>query len=277
MSAAWIVFSDLDETLLDRRTYSFEAARPALEELRRRGIPLILCTSKTAGETLHFQKRLGITDPFIVEGGGGVYVPRAAFGALPVAFVERGAYHLLPLSAGTERVLEGYRRLKQFTERSILGFSEQSAEEVGRDTGLPLELARLAKEREFDEPFRFLRREAEFAPRLPGEAARQGLRVSRGGRYWHVHGDTDKGRAVRLVADLYRRFGREVRTVGLGDSAMDRPMLEAVDVPFAVARRDGTHDPALVDGLAGVRRVPAAGPEGWRLAAADIFNLSGTP
>ena len=34
-----IVFTDLDGTLLDGKTYSWESARPALEQLRCRGIP----------------------------------------------------------------------------------------------------------------------------------------------------------------------------------------------------------------------------------------------
>ncbi len=47
-----IVFSDLDGTLLDHHTYSFQEATEALDALRKRAIPLILCTSKTRSELL---------------------------------------------------------------------------------------------------------------------------------------------------------------------------------------------------------------------------------
>ena len=45
-----VIFSDLDGTLLDHQTYSPAPARPALEALRARAIPLVLCTSKTRAE-----------------------------------------------------------------------------------------------------------------------------------------------------------------------------------------------------------------------------------
>ncbi len=48
--ASFIVFSELDGTLLDAKTYRFDAARPTLELLRTRGIPLVLCSSKTRRE-----------------------------------------------------------------------------------------------------------------------------------------------------------------------------------------------------------------------------------
>jgi mannosyl-3-phosphoglycerate phosphatase len=45
MTPPFIVFSDLDGCLLDRRTYSAEAARPAVEALADAGVPLVLCSS----------------------------------------------------------------------------------------------------------------------------------------------------------------------------------------------------------------------------------------
>jgi len=45
-----VFFSDLDGTLLDARTYSFDAALPALGILRARRVPLVVCSSKTRTE-----------------------------------------------------------------------------------------------------------------------------------------------------------------------------------------------------------------------------------
>src|SRR5687768_8132133 len=71
-----LVFTDLDGTLLDHDTYSWEAARPALSRLRHLGIPLVLCSSKTAAELRPIAKRLGLQTPLIVENGGGIRLPR---------------------------------------------------------------------------------------------------------------------------------------------------------------------------------------------------------
>ena len=45
-----LVFTDLDGTLLDHETYSFELALPAIDVLKEKNIPLIFCTSKTRAE-----------------------------------------------------------------------------------------------------------------------------------------------------------------------------------------------------------------------------------
>ena len=77
--APFIVFSDLDGTLLDGDDYSHDQALPALRLLRRRNIPLVLCTSKTRAEVEFHRRRLANRDPFVVENGGAVYVPEGYF------------------------------------------------------------------------------------------------------------------------------------------------------------------------------------------------------
>jgi mannosyl-3-phosphoglycerate phosphatase len=65
-----LIFTDLDGTLLDS-SYSFNDALPALDLIRERAIPLIICSSKTRAEIEHYRKRLDNRHPFISENGGG--------------------------------------------------------------------------------------------------------------------------------------------------------------------------------------------------------------
>ncbi len=53
-----IVFSDLDGTLLDHRTYDYTPALPALASLQEKQIPLVFCTSKTAAEIMPFRTEI---------------------------------------------------------------------------------------------------------------------------------------------------------------------------------------------------------------------------
>jgi predicted mannosyl-3-phosphoglycerate phosphatase (HAD superfamily) len=94
-----------------------------------------------------------------------------------------------------------------------------------------------------------------------------------GGRFHHLVGSSDKGKAVQTLTELYRRDRGPVRTVGLGDSPNDEPMLRAVDVPVLIRRPDGR----ICDGLdlPGLVISPYSGPEGWREAVLGL--LSGTP
>src|SRR5262245_16745201 len=70
-----LVFTDLDGCLLDEHTYSWERARPALEALRARGVPLLLCSSKTRSEMEALARELGLAWPYVVENGGAFVIP----------------------------------------------------------------------------------------------------------------------------------------------------------------------------------------------------------
>ena len=78
-SRRMIIITDLDGTLLHHRTYSFEEAKPALDLVRRQGIPLVICSSKTRAEIEVYRKRLDNNHPFISENGGGIYIPAGYF------------------------------------------------------------------------------------------------------------------------------------------------------------------------------------------------------
>jgi mannosyl-3-phosphoglycerate phosphatase len=246
----WAVVSDLDETLLTRDACEWEEARPALEELRRRRIPLVFCTSKTREETAWFQDRMGVRGPCIVENGGGIYWDS----------------NRVALGTSYDSILAGLVRLKASFPR-IRGFSDMSPEEISALTGLALELAERAKRREFDEPITVPADQAEvIAASGPNFVKSLGLKISRGGRFFHIHGDNDKGRAVR---ELKRLLGGP-RIMALGDSPQDLPMLQVADVAVAVQKSDGRFEPALLQ-IPGIRRTGPA-PGGWSRAVLEFLS-----
>src|SRR4030067_2555538 len=108
-----LVFTDLDGTLLDHRTYSFEPARPALRLLRESAVPLIICTSKTRAEVEEIRASLGNPEPFVVENGGGVFVPEGYFSiALEAARTDSG-YLIVEMGASYSRILRVFSRMKK--------------------------------------------------------------------------------------------------------------------------------------------------------------------
>ena len=74
MNNFWIS-SDLDGTLLDHTTYSYQAALPALALCQSLGIPIVLNTSKTVAETLAIHTALDLTAPMVVENGSALVFP----------------------------------------------------------------------------------------------------------------------------------------------------------------------------------------------------------
>lgn len=76
MSAQWVIFTDLDGTLLEREGYSYTPALPALNLIAKHNIPLILNSSKTVAEILSLRTELGNRHPFVVENGAALFSPR---------------------------------------------------------------------------------------------------------------------------------------------------------------------------------------------------------
>lgn len=259
-----MIFTDLDGTLLDHDTYDWTPARPALDALAAREVPVVLCSSKTRAEMRALAQAMGLQAPLIVENGGGVWLPPSWSLPLPddAAAVDTGWVVALGAPAGQLR--PALRQLAERARVTLRGFGEMDAHEVAARTGLPLDTATLAMQREFSEPF-----VAEHAPAMEvlDAAARDlGLRVTRGGRFFHLIGPSDKGHAVRVVS---RWLGTRTvgRTLGFGDAPNDLPLLQAVDTPVIVPRPDHTPHPDLVAALPDAIIAPAPGPRGWNAVA----------
>ncbi|EEH9628920.1 HAD-IIB family hydrolase, partial [Salmonella enterica] len=65
-----LIFTDLDGTLLNSHTFEWQPAAPWLTRLHESGVPVILCSSKTAAEMLQLQTTLNLQGlPLIAENG----------------------------------------------------------------------------------------------------------------------------------------------------------------------------------------------------------------
>jgi len=148
------------------------------------------------------------------------------------------------------------------------GFGDMSAEEVARVTGLDIESAKLAKQREYDETVKF-DVTGEEVNRTLEKIKEAGLTWTHGGRFYGVMKGNDKGKAVEIVAGLYRKMWGEIKTIGLGDSLNDLPMLSAVDIPILVQKRDYSWENVNLPRL---RKIQGIGPEGWARAIERIFG-----
>ncbi len=258
MSRVALVATDLDGTLLESDTYDFAPARPAIEALRRAGIPLVLCSSKTRDEMVPLAAAIGASGPLVVENGGAVV---------------DAAGSVLVLGVGRPRLLAELPGVAREAGVRVRSFAEMSAGEVAALTGLPEAQAELALRREYDEPFLVEDppgRDPEVDARLERAARRRGLQVTHGGRLHHLAGPADKGRALRAIV---RAAPADGDVLGLGDAPNDLPLLLAATRPILMPRSDGTLDPDLVARLPGAERAPGPGPAGW--SAAVLVTLSG--
>jgi mannosyl-3-phosphoglycerate phosphatase len=270
ISSHLAIFTDLDGTLLDQR-YSWQAAAQGLEKLRRRGIPVILCTSKTRRETEHYRHQMGIADPFVVENGGAILIPRDYFADLPGEIKRDGHFDIIESEVSYTALLAALEDIKQQVTPQALGFSDLSPEQLAEITGLSLPEAIWAKERHYDEPFLIPGDEPSSLDGIRRILEERGLRYLRGTRFHHITGPHDKGTAVQTLIELFRRRRTHFFSVGLGDSPMDIPLLEQVDLPIVVQNKEGNYHPAFDATL--YLRSPGIGPEGWRMAIDRLFEV----
>jgi mannosyl-3-phosphoglycerate phosphatase len=260
-----VFFTDLDGTLLDTRTYSFEAARPALDLLRSKGIPLVICTSKTRAEVELWRTRLGIEHPFIVENGGAVYIPKGYFPFKIPNAIQRNNCFVLEFGTPYQKLVATLKQLSHESGCQTLGFSDMTVAELALRSLLPIQQAELAKRREYDEPFEIL---SSGSYRLLEAIERRGLKWTRGDRFYHIMGSNDKASAVARLVELYRKAHGEILTIGVGDGWNDVRFLSSVDVPVLVRSR---FDTAIKRAEPRCRVTDAPGPHGWNNAVLDLL------
>ncbi len=269
MSPFIVIFSDLDGTLLDHKTFSWEAAGPALQVIKEKAFPVVLCSSKTRAEIDVIRKRADNHDPFISENGGGIFIPDPYFGFSFPYDKRIDQYRVIDLGTPYDRLRKDFQSLIQKSGVDLRGYGDFSIDEIAAQTGLSLEEARLAKQREYDEPF-VLTGSDEQRERVLHLIADMGLHWTRGSRYYHLTGANDKGKAVKLLTRFFEQKFGEVTTVALGDSPNDLPMLEVVDYPILVQRPGGVYDHAVK--LPNLMRSDGVGPIGWNSAILSLVK-----
>jgi len=284
----FLVFTDLDGTLMDHNTYGWEEAIPALELCRTRGVPVILVSSKTRAEMDVLRRRLSISAPFISENGGAIFFPEEISKDPPPgssrayipgfspgdstgfsAYRENGLW-ILSLGVSYHRLIKAFQEIRNELGWNMKGFSDMEVETISQLTGLDKDGVRLATMREYDEPF-IIEGEAptDLAP-LIRAAEQRGLLITSGGRFYHLQGKNDKAKGMELITEWYKEYHREVLTIALGDSPNDFGMLERADFPVLI--RSQRSFPDLTKRIPRLRITEDTGPKGWNSAVTNILS-----
>jgi len=267
-----IIFTDLDGTLLDYYTYSFEPSIEGINLLKKFNIPLIFCTSKSYYEVIYFREKTGNTSPFIVENGGAIYIPKEQFTQFEIfksikQFKEFDRYMTIELGANYNKIREVFEKMKQTFNNKVIGFGDMNVEEIAKYLNLDLKLAAMARLRRHDEPF--ILKDKSLLHELNQFAEKNGLKLYPGTRFFHLMGNTDKGLAVKELSYMYKKLYNDITTVGLGEGKNDEPMLKEVDIPFLVKKPDGTFTDTRVDGVV---KIDGIGPYGFTIAVKELLS-----
>jgi mannosyl-3-phosphoglycerate phosphatase len=265
-SSIYIVFSDLDGTLLDHHTYRYDESLKGIAILRERGIPLVLVSSKTFPEMVRIHRELELDSPLVFENGGGIAFPEKTNSEKVDFAIELIGEEVNGLMGKLDILVEQI----PFPIRTL---SEMSVEEIASRTGLPRDVALLSRQRETSIPFIIPEDKAistDEIESINAQLREYNLSLTRGGRFYHFLSlDANKGNSVRRIIEYYRaRYrGERICSIAIGDSENDIPMLKVVDMPYLVGRTDGRTITVDFD----LKRMGGIGPAGFSEAIESLL------
>lgn len=270
LSINTLIFTDLDGSLLDHHSYSHQAAEPALIYLEQNLIPVIPCSSKTQLEIENLRHEINNHHPFIIENGSAIFIPQDYFPIQPYDTIERDGYWIKSFVQPHQHWLNQLNAMRDEFNGLYKPFSDMTIEEIAQATDLSLNQASFAAKRQYGEPVLWLGNEQQkqhFIQALKNN----GVTVLQGGRFLHVCGDTDKGKALLWLTNTYQQiFNRAYHTIAIGDSHNDCKMLDIADNALII--RSPIHGIPSLSRISGVTISEAFGPEGWRQGLQHILD-----
>jgi mannosyl-3-phosphoglycerate phosphatase len=266
-----VVFTDIDGTLTDIKTGELGDVKDLIRRLKNRNIPVILCSAKTRAEQIKIRRELGLTEPFIVENGGGIVIPKDYFGSLSDMpnHKEVKEYDIIELGKPAREIRLKLLNIRNQFKFKFIGVADLSIESLCHLTDMPPASARRMAQREYGETILQIdrRQQRKFAK----VAEQSGLKTIYGGRFFDVTIGNDKGKAVGIMINLYKKkyYKDNVKFFGVGDSQNDSTMLRLMDVPMLVQGPEGTWSNLNVKNII---RIPAIGPNGWKFAYNKVMG-----
>ena len=253
-----VIFTDLDGTFLNHDDYSFDDAKESLELLKNRNVPIIFTTSKTRMEVEVLQKKVGITEPFIIENGAAIFFPKNYQNFNLDLLDNFNNYNVYQLGLRYNKILDFYNRYKK--EYKMLGFSDMGIKEIIKYTGLDNNSAMLSKKRDFTEPF--LIEDESLLEDLQKIASLYNIKITKGGRFYHLIGKSqDKGLAVKKAIEIFEQlYNEKIDAIGLGDGVNDIAMFKNVHKAIIIKN----HNDQYVDyDSKNVQKSSYKGSKGW--------------
>jgi mannosyl-3-phosphoglycerate phosphatase len=251
------VFTAVDATLLDARTFDPGAARAVVRKLTAADIPVVAMSVMTLAEIAPIAADLGLRQPMVIEAGGAI------------ARWNNEGWEVEPCGPPAETFLDVVTAIEDRSGASLLVYSAMEEPAAAQASGRTGEMLHASTHRSFSEPFLIERGDLQSITRA---AAELGFSVRRGRRFYHLGRQCDEGEA-------FTRLREELRcdvAIAVGGSLVDAEFLTRADVAIVVPGPDRTVDAELLARVADARIAPAPAPGGWAVAVEEAVRSVAT-
>ena len=266
----FLIFSDLDGTFLNLKTYSFGTLKKFINKLDT-NFEIIFVSSKTYEEITQINKYLNINPPFIVENGACIFFPLKYFEGKEITykFLKYKNHLGFPLTTyNSNKIKENFNFLRNKYKFSF--YDNLSNKKISKITNLKGRDVSLSKSRKFSNPIYWedtKKKRSEFIKEV--KEYNKKLEVRDGGRFLHILDSYDKGVALKKFFKIKNIIDSHYISISLGDSENDIPMLELTDYACIIKSKKNTK---LTLKNKNIFRSKLPAPEGWKESIENILK-----
>ena len=221
-----LLFTDLDGTLLNKKTFEFKAALDLIKNCISKGINIIPNSSKTDLELDEICENLKIPKVYISENGSCI---------CGLNFFSKKLNKKVFLSRSKQIIFKSFTDNIDFKlQKKCLILENETLKIQLKTLGLPKNKLFKAMNRKFSMPFIFLgNKEEEIA--LKKNVKEYGLSIQFGGRVLSLGDKVSKGNAMmKFMSILSNETNKNYISICVGDNENDFDMLDKCDYPCLV-------------------------------------------
>ena len=221
-----LLFTDLDGSLLNKKTFDFNAASYLIKDCISKGINIIPNSSKTDLELNEICEDLNIPKIYISENGSCIK---------GLNFLSNSLNKEISLSRSKEIILKNFIENVDINLRQkCLILENEPLQNQIKILGLPKDKIPKALNRKFSFPFIFEGNENQEL-QLKTIVKKYGLKIQFGGRVLNLGDEVSKGNAMKtFVSLLSKETKKDYVLICVGDNENDFDMLDKCDYPCLV-------------------------------------------
>jgi len=261
-----ILFSDIDGTITNRSTHSFEGSDKWIKLIIENKIPVIFVSSKTFLEIRHIQHELRISQPFIFENGSAIAFPNwyNLEKNTDFSYETSEDFNIIPLIPGEFNIKICTEIISELYKNKFITISEGDFNQLMVITGLSEAELDYARHRKFSETYIFDPAATIFIDQINRALTSVNAFAVKGSRFITVtHKYASKGFAISRFLQILKSLNpteqqQTINTISIGDAPNDFSMLKETDISFYLS-----DNKALQEQVKDFIIVYPAGPQGF--------------